>query len=114
MKKDTDGNNIRCFGWKVHIATDTKSQLPVAVRITPASTSDSAAFMPLIADIDKYHDDIFNTIYYLMDSGYDCQEIYETIHNQYGAQAIIPLNVNAHYLGENSIFGHDKYPPIIH
>lgn len=97
MKKDTDGNNIRWFGWKVHIATDTKSELPVAVRITPASTSDSAAFMPLIADIDKYYDDIFNTIYYLMDSGYDCQEIYETIHNQYGAQAIIPLNHRGAY-----------------
>ncbi len=53
MKKDTDGNNIRWFGWEFHIATDTKSELPVAVRITPASISDSAAFMPLIADIDK-------------------------------------------------------------
>jgi hypothetical protein len=74
MKKDTDGNNIRWFGWKVHIATDTKSGFPIAVRITPASTSDSVAFIPLIADIDKYYDDISNTIYYLMDSGHDCQE----------------------------------------
>jgi len=97
MKKDTDGNNIRWFGWKVHIAVDTKSELPIAVRITPASTNDSMIALPLISDINKYYDDIFHTIYYMMDSGYDCQEIYETIHKEYGAQAIIPLNHRGAY-----------------
>ena len=42
-KRDTDGNKIKCFGYKVHISTDTKSEIPLACIITPASTHNSQA-----------------------------------------------------------------------
>jgi hypothetical protein len=39
-KRDTHGNQVRWFGWKIHAAVDTKSELPIAVSVTPASTND--------------------------------------------------------------------------
>ncbi|HHV75112.1 MAG TPA: transposase, partial [Thermoanaerobacterium sp.] len=32
-KKDTDGNDIKWFGWKLHIIADCKSELPLAIEI---------------------------------------------------------------------------------
>ena len=40
MKKDTNGNNIRWFGWKLHILCDSKSELPLDLLISPASNYD--------------------------------------------------------------------------
>lgn len=42
VKRDTDGNNIAWFGYKLHIAADTKSGLPIALEITPTFLGQSA------------------------------------------------------------------------
>ena len=47
-KKDTDGNDIKWFGWKLHIIADCKSELPLAIEITPASVNDSILAIPLM------------------------------------------------------------------
>lgn len=49
MKKDTNGNNIRRFGWKLHILCDSKSELPLDISVTPAGTHDGTVAIPLIA-----------------------------------------------------------------
>jgi len=96
-KRDTNGNQIRWFGWKVHAAVDTKSEKPIAVRVTPASTHDANMAIPMIEDIKQNYDSIFHPKYYMLDMGYDSDEIYRTIYQDYNAQAIIPLNYRGAY-----------------
>ena len=48
MKKDTNGNNIRWFGWKLNILCDSKSELPLDIMISPASNYYGSVAIPLI------------------------------------------------------------------
>jgi transposase len=90
IKSDTDGNRIKWFGYKLHIVTDVKSGLPIAIKVTPANIHDSSVVVELL---DLCSKDIHSKIaYYLMDSGYDQQEIYTIIRDKYQGQAIIALN----------------------
>lgn len=41
VKQNTDGNTEAWFGYKEHAAVDAKSELPVAIAITPANVHDS-------------------------------------------------------------------------
>lgn len=96
-KRDTHGNQIRWFGWKIHAAVDTKSELPIAVCITPANVSDGTMAIPLVEDIKRRYSGIVNPGYYMMDMGYDFDDIYRTIHEDHNAQAIIPINRRGAY-----------------
>lgn len=89
-KRDTNGNQITWFGYKLHIATDVKAELPIALKVTPASTNDGIMAEAMLA---KCRGNITaKPDYYLMDAGYDHQEIYQSVRKKYHAQAIIPLN----------------------
>jgi transposase len=48
MKRDTHGNNIRWFGWKLHILCDAKSELPLSIKVTPASVHDGSVASDMI------------------------------------------------------------------
>jgi Transposase and inactivated derivatives len=89
-KLDTHGNQITWFGYKLHIATDVKSELPIALIITPASINDGIMAESILKQCR------INLTgkpqYYMMDAGYDHKAIYELICKDYHAQAIIPLN----------------------
>ena len=89
-KLDTNGNQITWFGYKLHIATDVKSELPVALSITPASTNDGIMAENILEECRNNLNS--KPQYYLMDAGYDQKSIYELIRKNYKAQAIIPLN----------------------
>ncbi len=90
IKSDTNGNPIKWFGYKLHIGTDVKSGLPIAMKVTPANNHDSSVAMDLVAQCcaNTHH----KIEYFLMDSGYDHREIYSLIREKYHAQAIIALN----------------------
>lgn len=89
-KLDTNGNQITWFGYKLHIATEIKSELPVALSITPASINDGIMAESILKECSKNLNN--KPQYYLMDAGYDQKAIYELIRKDYKAQAIIPLN----------------------
>jgi IS5 family transposase len=91
VKQNTDGNKIAWFGYKVHIATDTKSELPIAVAVTPASIHDSNMALDIIKQVEE--NVITHPRYYLMDSGYDSADIYTAVGYDHHAQAVIPLNL---------------------
>jgi transposase len=88
-KLDTNGNQITWFGYKLHAAVDTKSELPIALKITPANENDGAHGIDMMNLTKKQ---IENVDYFIMDMGYDIQDIYKTARNSQ-AQAIIPLNL---------------------
>jgi transposase len=91
-KKDTDGNNVKWFGWKLHILADCKSELPLAIDITPASVNDSIVAVPLMAKCKEQYGNALNVKHCIMDSGYDIQYNYDYTANEFGAQPIIAYN----------------------
>lgn len=91
-QKDSHGNQITWFGWKVHLAVDCESELPLAVKLTPASRSDSMEALPLVEKVTRPLKEEKYPKYWTMDSGYDIKEIYQTLYDKYNSQGIIPLN----------------------
>jgi transposase, IS5 family len=87
-KYDTFGNKLSWFGYKVHLAVDTVSELPVALDVTPANVYDGEMAIPLMKEI---HERNWRFQFVMMDAGYDQVKNYEAA-RQYGAQAIIALN----------------------
>jgi IS5 family transposase len=87
-KYDTFGNKLTWFGYKVHLAVDTASELPVALDVTPANVYDGEMAIPLMKDIYERN---WRFKFVVMDAGYDQVKNYEAARG-YGAQAIIALN----------------------
>ncbi|WP_405175624.1 transposase [Paenibacillus sp. FSL H8-0261] len=87
VKLDTFGNKVKWFGYKLHLAVDAKSELPMALKVTPAHVNDGdegPALMTLTAAK-------FKAKFFMLDAGYDQMKNYEAARNV-KAQAIIPLN----------------------
>jgi IS5 family transposase len=91
-KKDSYGNTITWFGYKLHIAVDAGSELPVAFEVTPANINDGDIGPVLIDKTGLTSPERKKPKFYVMDAGYDQQKNYEAAHSN-GAQAIIPLNL---------------------
>ncbi|WP_434579307.1 transposase [Thermoanaerobacterium thermosaccharolyticum] len=91
-KKDTDGNDIKWFGWKLHILADSSSELPLAIEITPASVNDSILAVPLLKKLKESYGNTFDVKHCIMDSGYDIQDNYDYIRNKFHVQPIIAYN----------------------
>lgn len=92
MKRDTNGNNIRWFGWKLHILFDSKSELPLDILVTLASKYDGSLALPLIEQFHSNYRGIFKPRYYAMDSAYDLDYVYKDIVNKYEGVPIISYN----------------------
>ncbi|WP_366414809.1 transposase [Paenibacillus sp. GP183] len=86
-KFDAFGNKITWFGYKLHLAVDTKSELPIALEVTPAHVNDGEMAPGLIEKVATKS----NTRFFMLDAGYDQMKVYEAARNV-KAQAIIPLN----------------------
>lgn len=97
MKRDTNGNNIRWFGWKLHILCDSKSELPLSLMMTPASSYDGTVAIPLIEQFFENYKDRFKPKYYAMDSAYDLEYVYKEIINEYKGMPIIAYNPRGSY-----------------
>jgi len=88
-KYDTFGNKLTWFGYKIHLAVDTLSELPVSLEVTPAHVYDGEMAIPLMKDVIENHHWKVNFV--MMDAGYDQVKNYEAART-YGAQAIVALN----------------------
>ena len=70
-KRDTDGNRIKWFGYKLHIATDVKSELPVALMVTPASIHDGTMAEDILKAVSYTHLDVYKRQGLSWDEGVD-------------------------------------------
>jgi transposase len=93
-KFDSHQNQITWYGWKVHLVSDCKGELPLDFILTPANKADSVMALPLVEKVyQRLKANVIKTPeYWLMDAGYDVKENYSEIHHKYQAQAIIPIN----------------------
>jgi len=87
-KLDSFGNKITWFGYKLHLAVDTKSELPLALEVTPAHVNDGERAPSLMEQAASKA----NPRFFMLDAGYDQLKVYEAARNV-KAQAIIPLNL---------------------
>jgi transposase len=81
----------KCFGFKIHVLTDVKYELPVAFIVTPANSSDIVCGKELIEEIadDKSRIHILERCRYLMaDRGYDDEKFIGML-TGYGIKAVI-------------------------
>ncbi|GMA61000.1 hypothetical protein GCM10025859_14400 [Alicyclobacillus fastidiosus] len=88
-KFDTFGNKLTWFGYKIHLAVDTQSELPVSLEVTRANVYDGKMAIPLMVHVAE--DLGWKFKFVMMDAGYDQMKNYVAVRN-YGAQAIIALN----------------------
>ncbi|SMG52993.1 transposase [Paenibacillus aquistagni] len=86
-KFDSFGNKMTWFGYKLHLAVDTKSELPLALEVTPAHVNDGD-MAPSLIEIAAAKTSVR---FFMLDAGYDQMKVYEAARNV-KAQAIIPLN----------------------
>lgn len=93
-KYDAHRNKITWFGWKIHLVSDAKGELPLDFTVTPANEADCEQALPLVSRVTKRLRTRNYQVpeYWTMDSGYDYKKIYKSIYFDYNAQAIIPLN----------------------
>ena len=89
-KYDSNYNVVNWFGFKLHVACDTKGEIPISFKLTPANEADSKNALPLVDNVYSFFDK--KPSYWLMDKGYDATEIYQKIVEDYDGQAIIPIN----------------------
>lgn len=90
-KFDSFRNKLTWFGYKIHLAVDTNSELPVALKVTPAHVNDGDMGPPLVEKI-AAQGFIDRVNFIIGDAGYDQSKNYQ-IARHYAAQAIIPLNL---------------------
>ena len=78
----------------MHLAVDTKSELPLAFTVTPANEADCIQALNLVQKVSKVLTSIKceQTKYWTMDSGYDFNRIYENILFDHNGQVVIPIN----------------------
>lgn len=92
MKLDTNGNRIKWFGYKLHIAADTDSELPLSILVTPANKYDSEVAVELLDKFIKDYSLVKNPKNVIMDAGYDSKNNFNYIMHQMLSQPIIALN----------------------
>nr|WP_256379682.1 transposase [Caloramator sp. ALD01] len=99
-KKDTDGNDVKWFGWKAHIPAYCKSELPLNVIITPASKNDSILAITSMKQLKVFYNSVFTPNYYIMDSIYDIDDNYNYnyIIKETKGQSIIAFNKRGNYV----------------
>jgi transposase len=79
------------FGYKVHLIVDSKSQLPLEVKVTPGNKADSPQAIPLLKGAKKKHpDNQIDTS--AMDSAYDSRKNYRFAIKEAKIAPIIALN----------------------
>jgi transposase len=74
-KYDTFGNKLTWFGYKIHLAVDTASELPVSLEVTPAHVYDGEVAIPLMKDVAENLEWKFKVL--MMDAGYDQVKNYQ-------------------------------------
>lgn len=86
-KFDSFGNKVTWFGYKLHLAVDTKSELPLALAVTPAHVNDGEMAPSLIKKVSAET----SVRFVMLDAGYDQMKVYEAARSV-KARAIVPLN----------------------
>jgi len=96
FKKDSDGDEYRWLGYKMHLASTIvdKYEIPLLPIVTSANANDSPIMIPLL-EKNKTQIKNLSIKFVLGDKGYDAKENYRTIVEDFKAVPIIDLNLRS-------------------
>jgi hypothetical protein len=77
------------YGYKIHIACCTDSEMPVAITVTTGNVHDSTQCLDLMKDARFYKTTI---LYMIGDTAYDSINIYETLMEDHNILSVVPYN----------------------
>jgi hypothetical protein len=77
-------------GYKVHLAVDADSELPIWFNVTAANTYDGHALAPVLTDATQRFD-WFKPEYVLADKGYDSEKLFRFVGEGLGATPVIDV-----------------------
>lgn len=97
MKLDINGNEIKWFGYKLHIVADAHSELPLSILVTPANKYDSEIATKILDKFINDYKSIINSKNVIADEGYDSKNNFEYITHKMLSQPIIALNQRGTY-----------------
>jgi len=80
------------FGFRLHLIVDADAELPVAYKITKASTSEQTVMDELFVQLEKVHPEVIGSCEHAMfDKGYDSKGRICDLWKKYGIKAIIDI-----------------------
>ena len=80
------------FGFKLHITADANYELPVAMSLTKASTSDITEMHPMFERLKQTHPEILKACEHAIgDKGYDDTKLISKLWDEYGIKPIIDI-----------------------
>ncbi|WCK52528.1 IS1182 family transposase [Aneurinibacillus sp. Ricciae_BoGa-3] len=103
IKKNSENKNLFWYGYKLHLAVETKSQYILGHLLSSGNMNDAKAAIPLLKGIAERFP-ILNITKVMADAGYDYKPIYEQIYRM-KADGIIAYNKR----NEAPPIGVDKY-----
>ncbi|MBA7514932.1 IS1182 family transposase ISDre5 [subsurface metagenome] len=89
-RKDDQGKTIAIWGYKVHVATCAKYELPLGVIVTPGNVNDTTQLIPLLTKLNAEFD-WFSPKTVIADAGYDSTSNYEFITSRFSAVPVIRM-----------------------
>lgn len=111
-KKDDQGKTIAVWGYKVHVVTDAKYELPLALVITPGNVNDTTQLIPLLNKL-KAEFDWFSPKTVIADAGYDSTSNYEFITGRLRAVPIIRMRKHGEKWASPDIADYEGTPHCI-
>jgi transposase len=90
IKKNSENKNVFWFGYKLHLAAETKSQYILVHLLSSGNMNDAKAAIPLLKGVAERFP-VLNITKVMADAGYDYNPIYEQIHRM-KADGIIAYN----------------------
>lgn len=92
FKKNSNGEEYRWLGYKMHLVSDAKYEIPMMPLVTAANAHDSPLMIPILEKNRSYLRD-FSPQYITADKGYDTGENYRASVEDFKAVPIIDLNL---------------------
>lgn len=89
VKGDTHGKKKYVWGYKLTLAVDTESELPMAFKLTRGNMADVKVAAPVLNRIRNHISPSFHPQYVIADAGYSSQELRTFIQRQYRAVPVI-------------------------
>ncbi|MCK4821958.1 transposase, partial [bacterium] len=94
-KKDRDGKDMWWFGYKMHLVSDAKYEIPLMPIVTAANANDSPLMIPVL-ERNRSLIKNFSPKFVLADKGYDAKENFRAIVEDLKAAPIIDLNLRSY------------------
>lgn len=91
VKKNSRGSLSYTYGWKLHLAVDTETELPISAKVTAGNINDSKVMSNVLSEA-RLSLPQFRPQFIIADAGYSSLSNLILAHRQYRAEPVIDIN----------------------